>query len=170
MIETRIITDVTKDWLTTVDVKEALRVSFDDDNYYIKDIINAARKTIEKYCSISIGTQTLRTVMDCHAYEEYEIPYGPVQSITSVKLKENNTYTTNTTDYTNDGLEYKTFTPYIQGRWEINYTAGYSTIPTDLKGYWMRLVAYYYENRGETSTIPHELRRDLINYRRLYVL
>lgn len=169
MIETRIITDVTKDWLTTVDVKEALRISFDDDNMYLKDIINAARKSIEKYCSISIGSQTLVTTMDCNGFEEYEIPYGPVTFIQSVKIKDNNSYTTST-DYTTDGLEYVTFIPNYSGRWQIRYTAGYSTIPNDLKNYWMRLVGYYYENRGESNSIPTELRRELINYRRLYIL
>lgn len=169
MIETRIITDVSKDWLTTVDVKEALRISYDDDNMLLKDIINAARKSIEKYCSISIGTQTLRTTIDCIGWDEYEIPYGPVQTLTTVKIKENNTYVTSN-EYTTDGQEYYTFIPYLTGRWQLTYSAGYSTIPSDLKNYWMRLVAYYYENRGESQTIPTELRRDLINYRRLYIL
>lgn len=168
MQQTKILTDVSKEWLTGVDVKEALRISFDDDNQYIKELINGARKAIEKYCGITIGTQTLKTVMDCHGYDEVEIPFGPVQSLTTVKYKTDfGEYTTNTDDYDTDGLEFKTFIPFITGRWELTYTAGYSAIPYDLKSCWIRLVGFYYENRGDMDTIPKNIKNDLINYKRL---
>jgi uncharacterized phiE125 gp8 family phage protein len=168
MWQTKIVTDVTKEWLTSVDVKEALRISFDDDNQYIKELINGARKAIEKHCGISIGTQSLQSILDCFGYEEIEIPFGPVQTLSTVKYKTSyGEYTTNTDDYDVDGLEFKTFTPFITGRWELTYTAGYSTIPYDLKNAWIRLVGYYYENRGDMDSIPANIKKDLINYKRL---
>lgn len=168
MWQTKIVTDVTKDWLSGYDVKEALRISFDDDNQYIRDLINAARKAIEKHCGISIGTQSLKSILDLNGYEEVEIPYGPVQSISAIRYKTGyGEYTTNEDDYDTDGLEFKTFIPFITGRWEITYTAGYTTIPYDLKNAWVRLVGYYYENRGETDGIPTNIKKDLLNYKRL---
>lgn len=173
MTQTKIVTDISKEYLSSQDVKDALKINYSDDNTYIKDIINGARKNIEKYCSISIGLQTLQTIIDVNAYEEYEIPFGPVVSISNIKIKTAAaTYATATanTDYETDMLDFKTFTPYTAGRWQINYTAGYQTIPLDLKSVWIRLVAYYFENRGEMDNIPNTIRRDLMNYKRLYVL
>lgn len=170
MVETKIITDVTKDWLTSYDVKESLRIDFNDDNYVIKNMVNGARKAIEKFCSISIGTQTLKTLVDLEYFEEIELPYGPIGSVTSVKLKSATGSYVSSTEYEIDGLDFKTFKPYQTGRWEITYTAGYNPIPEDLKLFWLRLVAFYYENRGEQSSIPTDMKNDLKNYRRLYVL
>lgn len=171
MWQTKILTDVSKDWLTGIDVKEALRISFEDDNQYIRELIGASRKAIEKHCGISIGTQTLKTIFDLNGYEEVEIPYGPVQSISTVKYKTGyGEYTTNEDDYDTDGIDFKTFIPFITGRWELTYVAGYSTIPYDLKSIWVRLVGYYYENRGEVDSIPANIKKELLNYKRLTYL
>lgn len=173
MQQTIIVSDIGREFLSTQDVKDALKINYSDDNTYLRDIINGARKNIEKYCSISIGLQTLQTIIDVYAYQEYEIPFGPVYDITNFKMKTAaGTYTTATAnkDYETDMLDFKTFIPYSTGRWQINYRAGYQNIPLDLKAVWIRLVAFYFENRGDMDTIPNTIKRDLMNYKRLYVL
>jgi len=52
------------------------------------------------------------------------------------------------TDYDTDGEAKKTFTPFLSGRFKIEYTTGYTTIPADLKHAIVCQIAYLYENRG----------------------
>lgn len=170
ILETKIVTDNTSELLSLSDCKTALRISHSEDDAFLGDLITAARSAIEKFCVIAIGTKTIKTLADVNGWEQMPIPHPPIQTVSTVKYKSDyNQYELAVfgEDYDVDGLDRKTFVPFSNGRWELTYTAGYSTLPDDLKNYWIRLIAFYYENRGESSSIPDDLKRDLINYRQL---
>lgn len=170
MFESKVTTGVTSELLTASDIKDAMRITFTDDDTYLGDLIKAARQAIEKHCSISIGTQTITSILDVNGWEEIEIPYGPLISLTTVSFKSDfDTYTAAVVseDYDSDGVDFATFTPFTSGRWKLIYQAGYTTLPDDLKNYWIRLVSWYYENRGDVGKIPEAMKSDLINYKRL---
>lgn len=172
MLETKVTGAVVSELLTASDVKDALRITFTDDDTYITGLIVSARQAIEKYCGIAIGAQTITCTVDLNAWEEVEIPYGPIDTVTASYKSDFNEYTTAIAfeDYDTDGEDYKTFTPFTSGRWKLVYDCGYTTLPADLKNAWLRLIAWYYENRGDTGTIPASLKPELINYRRLFWL
>lgn len=170
IVESKIITDVTSELLSLSDVKTALRVSHSEDDAYLGSLITAGRQAIEKYCSISIGTKTIKTLVDLRGWEQMVIPYPPIQMVTTVKYKSDYGEYQNALfgeDYDIDGIDAKMFVPFSKGRWELSYTAGMTVLADDLKTYWTRLIAFYYENRGESQSIPDEIKRDLINYRQL---
>lgn len=170
MFESKVTTAVASELLTAADIKDAMRITFTDDDTLLGDLIKAARQAIEKHCSISIGTQTITSTLDLNGWEEIELPFGPVQSITTVTYKSDfATYSAAiaSEDYDTDGVDYLTFTPFTSGRWKIVYQTGYSTLPDDLKSFWIRLVTFYYENRGDSGKIPDYLQKELINYKRL---
>lgn len=170
MVATKVTVDVASELLSVADVKSHLLITFTDHDTYLGDAVTSARKAIEKYCGISIGEKTVKAIIDVDAFEEIEIPLAPVISVTTVRYKSDIAeYTTAVAseDYDTDGLDFLTFTPFTQGRWELTYQAGYETLPEDLKTYWMRLVSWYFENRGDQGNIPETIKKDLDPYRRL---
>lgn len=172
MLQTKVITSP-EELLLVADVKAALAVTFTDDDTLLESLISASRETIEKYCGISIGSQSRECYVDINQWEEMEIPFGPVISLDAVSYKSDyGEYTAALSgeDYDSDGVDFLTFTPFTSGRWKLEYTAGYETLPNDLKNYWIRLVAWYYENRGDQGNIPEVLKKDFNSYKRLYFL
>ena len=170
MFESKVTTGVTTELLELADVTDSMRITFGDDDAVLTSLIKSARQAIEKHCGISIGTQTITSIIDLNSWEEIEIPFGPVQSITSVHVKTDFaefTAAIASEDYDSDGVDFSTFTPFTSGRWKLVYQAGYTELPDDLKNYWIRLVSWYYENRGDVGTIPATLKADVINYKRL---
>ena len=170
MFNVKLVTDVVSELLSVADLKEHLRITFSDDDTYLGNLIKASRKAIENYCIISIGSQTRELLYDGCSFDEMELPYGPCIAVTLAEYKiDYGSYGSlvPTDDYDVDGLDYKTFTPFTTNRFRVTYTTGITTLPDDLKNAWMRLASYYYENRGDTSKIPDELKNDLNSYKRL---
>lgn len=170
MFDVRIITEVATELLSVADIKEHMRITFTDDDTYLASLIKSARKAIEKYCVISLGTQEIEIVYDGEAWVEMELPYAPVITINSVEYKADyGTYSAMTVseEYDVDGGLFKTITPFSSNRFKVNYDAGYTVLPEDLKMYWLRLCTFYYENRGDMGKIPEDLKRDLNTHKRL---
>ena len=114
-------------------------------------LIAAARQDCESYCNISFITRTVTAYIN-NSCGGIFLPYAPVVAITSV------------TDFDGNALVvdegYKTFgttwmqllTPEVDGL-TVVYTAGYTTLPKDLKLAVLQQVFYLYRNRGEISDV-----------------
>lgn len=74
--------------VTLAQLKAQLYITFTDDDTLLTSLITQARKAIENYCNISIVTQLV--VLTADLYDEWELPYGPVTGITSVKTRSAN--------------------------------------------------------------------------------
>lgn len=157
--------------VTLAQLKAQLYITFTDDDTLLTSLITQARKAIENYCNISIVTQTI--ILTADLYNEWELPYGPVTGITSVKTRSANegsgpqTYTTTTSGWGYDGDEFITFIPADFGqfnpsipyrglpdypypnRYRIQYNTGMATVPDDLKLAILQEAAYRFENRGD---------------------
>ena len=72
--------------ITVAQAKDHLRVTIDDDDTPIGEIIEGARTRAEEYSGYSIMPQTLRLDLNCFpaAGKAIEIDHGPIRSITSV--------------------------------------------------------------------------------------
>lgn len=156
---------------TLTEAKAQGIITYTDDDALITSLITKARKMIENYCNISIVAQTVTMVADL--WNEYELPYGPVTGIQSVQTRTSTegsgpaSYATLTSGWAQDGDEFMTFIPSNTGdfnpsipftgnlnppknnRFKIQYTAGYSTVPDDLKQAVLLQVVWLYEHRGE---------------------
>lgn len=165
MNKVEIVTEVADE--TTVislsDVKSHLYITHTDDDTYLTTLIGKARKQVEHLTSRAIGTQAFRWTVDLCAGEEYKIPYGPVSTFTSASLKEAiNSYTSLTvnTDYEVEGLDL--FRCFTTGRYKILYSAGYSTLPANLKQAILIQIGWLYERRGsEDSAGVSQAAKDL---------
>ena len=84
------------------DVKENLRILHDDQDYYLISLIQAAREQAEKTLRRKIITQTAKAFYDYWPDDHcFHLPFGTVQSVTSVVYK-----TTDAVETTWDSGEY----------------------------------------------------------------
>lgn len=167
LVDLKLVTDVTSEPITVSDVKAHLYITHSDDDTYLTGLIKRARKQIENYCSIAIGSQEWIWMQDCNGGVELQIPKQPVISVDAVSYEESsNSFVSKTAedDYKISGLFEKTFTPFTYGRWRVEYTTGYETLPDDLKHGILCQVAYLYENRGDVSkTGLSDMAKDIVS-------
>jgi uncharacterized phiE125 gp8 family phage protein len=142
--------------VTRAEVKTHCKIDTTDEDTYIDTLITQVRRRIENLCGISIVSKTVILTTD-FTQEDY-LPYGPVSAITEVKLRVD-TNTDGTPDYdtlvdddyTTDGEDYLLFNSSYIGRHKITYTAGYTTVPDDLKLAILNECAFRFQNRGDQS-------------------
>ena len=164
-------TDVTTEALSLEEVQRWMKIEGTDDDCVINQLIKQVREQIEKKTGLGIGSQTLQVIADLWG-APFEIPRGPVTTLTSIEQKiDSETWDTLTEDIDYD-LEINDFiqvSDYGCGTFRFTYTSGYtsSTIPFGLKMLWMKLVLAHYENRGDSgSGNIAELERQLNQYKR----
>lgn len=132
--------------VTLAQMKEWLRVDFDEDDDVITALIVAARQGVEMFCNISIVDKNITMTADWAG--EWELPYGPVKTITTVASDA--TLQVLDDGYFTDGTLFKTLR-FNCGRVKVVYNAGYTTVPSDLITDIKRVVSYLYEHRGDES-------------------
>lgn len=148
--------------------KDWTKFESDRDDELFNLIITAARQRLESWLGLSFITQAIRVVF--FNYEsEIELPYGPIQSITSVKRKykeEIETLTEND-DYhvvgSCPGLfrsihpvrRWNTEVGRVPYEYIVTYTTGYGDEPEDvpagIRAAMLDLVANAHENRNSTE-------------------
>ncbi|WP_276483561.1 head-tail connector protein [Paraflavitalea pollutisoli] len=148
-----VITDVTTEPVTLEDVKRQLNLLFDTDGSYefndddslLAQDIKAAREAIENYTGLSLATKTLRTIVR-NELGGVEIPYGPIQSVTTIK---DNTGTTVTP--TLSGNQFKTIDSPCSCYLLLDYVAGYANgkLPAQLKQAVIEEAVFRYTHRGD---------------------
>ena len=134
--------------LTTAEAKSHLRVTTSDEDTLIDTYISAARQWMELYLNRSIPEQTIVCVLDHFPYDgqSIKLPQSPASAITSIQYVDTNgdTQTWGSSNYTLDSysepsrveaaynVSYPSTRPQNNAV-TITYTAGYSTIPADIK-------------------------------------
>lgn len=167
ILDLKLVTDVDTELLTLADVKAHLYITHSDDDVYLTELIKRARRQIQNYCSIAIGSQQWVWLQDFQGNVETQIPFQPVISVDNVSEKTDfSTYTTVTAGsaYDVDGEQEKTFTPFYNGRFKVEYTTGFTVCPDDLKHGWLCQIAYLYENRSNPEKQGLSwLSKDMVN-------
>lgn len=143
--------------------KDWLRVTSEDDDTIITDLITLARKKIERFTTLSLVNKTI--VLTGRIEEYFLLPYSPINSVSQVRVLTGQTSGTGVNEWeTLDADEYqlvgyykKHFKPAYGATYEITYTTLGSSdegLITDLK----RVLLWMYENRGDDSdSMPMEL-------------
>lgn len=164
--------------VTLAQAKAQCRVDFSDDDDYISTLITQCRAAIESYCNISIVLKTCTVTISNNCIPPYlnrynsisrwdyafygihsasqwfELPYGPVRTVTSVTMTDNNSITVLTadTDYFLRGTLFKEMRINNWGGTAlVVYYAGYTDVPNDLKLAILNEIAFRYEMRGDTA-------------------
>lgn len=168
--------------VTTAEAKEYLRIDSSDDsqNAILAILIKAARTRVEEYLRRSLITRTYSWEMNGDDMRDrIEIPRPPVQSVTSLTIYEEDSAGVETS-YTEAAENWQLVeASYLKHRndgWEVNrmdragtlvYVAGYgdasTDIPADILMVIFRLLALWYERRGDED-------RDLVYEREVFIL
>lgn len=138
----------TEEPVTVDEAKGWLRISDDitDDDTLLTELITVARIMCEKYACISFIERTVKAILN-NSCGSISLPYGPVGDIATYK-------DINDTDVTSTivkGSEFKMLFEPCLNYIEVTYTAGYVTLPYQLKRALLCQVAYLYENRGDAQ-------------------
>lgn len=157
------------------EVKQFLRIDIDDDDSLLDALIKASREYAETITRRRLITQTWKYYIDEWPEKDYiELPYPPLQSVSSVKYTDyalTETPLTLATDYvveTNTepgrvvlayGESWPTATLDVMTPIEIIYICGYGTpedIPQSLKHAMLIDIADMYEHRESYVTQPYQ--------------
>lgn len=166
--------------ITLKEAKEHLRVDLDDDDFLITALIETARLLIEKRTGRALITQTWQLILD-EDTEEIELPYPPLQSVSSVKyIKDDGTeatassslYDVDTSQNSPGRIKLKNGCSWPTHRdfasFIIEYVVGYGDaaddVPETLKQAILQTVAHLYENR-ESQEIPEGIHALIFPYR-----
>ena len=162
MFKVDIVTDVASELVTLSNVKSHLAITHTDDDTYLTSLITVVRKQTEAYCGISIGSQERAWIIDALGYDELKIPYGPVISVDDVKEKTDYGTYESLVLYTAYDYDNGLFVPFYNGRYKVEFTAGYTTLPANLKHGMLVQIAYLYENRNEGTVGFCDEAKDLV--------
>jgi len=134
--------------VTLAEAKLYCRVSTSVDDNQISLMIKQAREAIEVGTGLSLIPKNA-VVWFTNFNGSFNLPYGPVNSFTSLIDENNNTI--DAADYTLVGGKFPMLTRPLWQNLKATYTVGYTTIPNDLKIAILDQVSYDYENRGLDS-------------------
>jgi uncharacterized phiE125 gp8 family phage protein len=143
----KVTTDLGAEPLSITEAKAWMRiVDYTSDDTLIESLVKSTRMNLEKYTGLSFGGKTIETTLDNDRLE-FELPYGPIVSVTSVQKWFDDEWVTLTPDadyyVVNDTVKVFTY-----AKFKITYTAGFTTLPDDLLTDIKVLVAWQYKNRG----------------------
>ena len=148
--------------VTLAEAKLYLRVDGTGEDSLITSMIAAAREAAEQYLRRSLITQTWKVAYDDAMPDEVKLPFGPVQSITSVKsITSAGVETTiSASTYTlNAAKDTLCFDASVHGFVvEIVYVAGYgasaSSVPSSIRLGLMSHLSALFDARGQEVAIP----------------
>ena len=158
--------------ITLEQAKNHCRVTTEDDDDILTDLITVARKKVERFTGLSLTDAEV--VLTVNLTASIILPHCPFDEIDTVKFLEgqntdgtNDWETLDADEYQLIGNDLKHFKPHYPGIHEITYTTTANTDKSllyDLK----RVLLWLYENRGDDSDeIPNEL---LSNARHLKIM
>jgi len=174
-------TDTTVEPITTTELKFWGRIDGDYEDTILEGIIKTARKNVEDYIRQTLIQKTLEMHLDSWDYNNYELPLGPVISISSiVTLDEDDSETTYNDDYyyLTKGQPQKVVikqdasdpinTERDFGGYKITYLAGYGTtaddVPQAIKDGVLLWATWIYENRDPNPEPPEVVKNALRNF------
>jgi len=150
--------------ISLAETKSHINVDFNDSDAKITELLKSAFREVELFTQKSLKTKTVR-----QSYQEIngtiELSYTPVSSIVSVTDSNLVTFTGYTTSFDNTKIS-----AYSASGIVITYTAGYSTIPSDLKNAILDIVAVDYDDSVTDKRLALKEVKDRIrHYRPMYV-
>ena len=134
--------------VTLAEAKLYCRVTTSVDDNQITLMIKQAREAIEVGTGLSLIPKTA-VVWFTNFNGGFNLPYGPVNSFTSLIDENNDTIVA--ADYTLVGGKFPQLQRPTFRNLKATYVVGYATVPNDLKIAILDQVSYDYENRGLDS-------------------
>ena len=158
--EVNVTTDAVSEPISTAEAKAFLRVDGSDEDTLIDECVSAARRYAEEYTQRSFTAKTYTALFsDLQKWEdEFDLPYPPTASITSVhRVNSEGTETelVLNTGYYKRGLKDVTIRPIKQfnvSQWhpdsyKVVFVSDATQMTAEVKMAMYKLIADFYENR-----------------------
>lgn len=156
--------------VTTVEAKRHCRIDHEDDNAYLDSLIVVAQAYIDGpngWLGRSFGEQEWTLTLDAFPTGCLHLPIPPLQSVDTVEYTKTDGTTGAVTDFREFVIGSVTgagfILPAYAGAWpdtraepeavQITFTAGYATVPPQVKHAILLLVGEWYENREDASEL-----------------
>lgn len=190
-LENKLVSATGSEPITSVYLKNYLRVDFSTDDDIINSVISAARELVEQYLETAILQKSLKSYFyDFQDWDEMEggyyyleLPISPVTSVSAVKKVSYDGTETATTDYQLTGLDQKIIriaknldlTGAITVGYIVEYVAERTTVEEPIKEAIAKLAGELYENRQDSgvditvSSLPFDVKRLLTPYKKTFI-
>lgn len=159
--------------LSIDEIKNFLRIDFNDDDNLLKKALNTATKQCELRISRTLVQKTyILSSYDPIKDNKIDLEYDPIKSITKIEVidKEGNTKELSTSSYRLDKTRncvYFLNIPTNYYKIDITYIAGYEVVPEDLKQALLFHIAKIYEDKSGYYPIPKASSNIYKNYKKI---
>lgn len=133
-MKVEIVTDITVEPITLEEVKEALKITGTGHDDELSRLITDCREYIEKAIDTSVLEREIK-VTSKYKLEEWELPLGPVSSLTESTDSDNN---------------------YV-----YEYTGGNTTCPATIQRLITDYIKYVYDIDDEARSLPENIQRQI---------
>lgn len=133
--------DVTEP-VTLTEAKTHLLVTYTDRDTEITALIRRCRKALEDHKETSIVSNSIVALLK-NTIGGIQIPYGPVTAVSEMKDFDDNIIASTNYELNNYSIVYPTY-DYLK----VTYTAGYTTVPDNIKEELLELIAWVFFNKG----------------------
>lgn len=182
-----VIVEPSSEPVTVDELKEFARIDGSDEDTLLESLIKAVRQAMELYLNRTLITTQYKLLMDYWPGWEVGLPMPPLQSISSVKLLDEDG---TETDYDSDNyfvvtesipgqliLKNSVSPPFNSNRYkfgyEIKFLAGYGDDSTDVPDAILNAIKQWctmiYESRAEITEPPEQIKASLSLYRVLNI-
>jgi uncharacterized phiE125 gp8 family phage protein len=186
ILYSRVTTAPTSYAVTLDEVKDALKIDRDDNSEigYLTSLILTATQMCEAYTGLSFIAQTRTVKLDYFKRDSITLPYGPVNSITSIayvdeddanQAVDDTWYSIDTqsgvsTVRIGDDFDWPDTNRSLNNV-VITYTTGYedaSLVPEAAKQAILRRIAFMYQHRGDEKSGEDTVWMDLLDTVKVY--
>lgn len=152
-----VLTEQDANIIDLAEIKNFLRIDFDDDDNLLKELLKTAVKQCELYISKSLSEKNYKlSVYECTT-NTLNLPYPPVISVNSITIIDKYNNNIEYTNYLLDTISNKIIFRNLPSnfyRIDIIYTSGYTKIPDDIKQGILFHISKMYEDKVGYSPIP----------------
>lgn len=171
------ISDTGSEPITTEQAKLHAAIDYGDYDSLIPIYISAARIAIENATGLALIEKTVKQVIQLYGNTLFKLSYSPVKTFNygyELSLNECGQYIINGTGQpVNYGANDEVIVVPTSGIYEVEYAAGYSVVPADLKLAILQMFTFIFNHRGEYNDgrldISVEAERIIMNNKRFIV-
>ena len=159
--------------LTLADIKTHLSVPNASEDVILQSIVDASDSYVASYCDRIFDEATYTEYLDGPGKTKITLEQYPVTAITEINYDPSGVFGADTvldsTEYTfTSGGEviFRYTAPKGHKALKVIYTAGYTTIPTDLNRAGVLLAEFWYRHRarGEIGVSSKTKQQEIVNY------
>lgn len=148
------VTDTGTEPITTAQAKLHASIDYTDYDSIIPIYISAARQAVEKYTGYALVDKTVKHTANLKANVPFQLSYNPVKQF-SYAIRDygqmNQNMILDGELANNFGANSEIVIVEQDGIYDIEYTAGFTSVPADLKLAVLQLFTFIFNQRGEYS-------------------